>query len=105
MRVGKEELRKQIEKYVKVSFGKEISEATEFEVYRALGQAIMEDIAEDWYETNKLYSQKKQAYYFSAEFLMGRYNPNIAVTTLVWANPRSLATTRGIIIIFFSCRY
>ena len=72
MRVGKEELRKQIEKYVKVSFGKEISEATEFEVYRALGQAIMEDIAEDWYETNKLYSQKKQAYYFSAEFLMGR---------------------------------
>ena len=33
------------------------------------------------------------------------YNPNIAVTTLVWANPRSLATTRGIIIIFFSYRY
>ena len=33
------------------------------------------------------------------------YNPNIAVTTLVWANPRSLATTWGIIIIFFSCRY
>ena len=28
------------------------------------------------------------------------YNPNIAVTTLVWANPRSLATTRGIIIYF-----
>ena len=33
------------------------------------------------------------------------YNPNIAVTTLVWANPRSLATTWGIIIIFFSYRY
>ena len=33
------------------------------------------------------------------------YNPNIAVTTLVWANPRSLATTRGIIIIFFSSGY
>src|SRR5664279_3962194 len=30
------------------------------------------------------------------------YNPNIAETTLVWALPRSLATTRGIIIIFFS---
>ena len=28
------------------------------------------------------------------------YNPNIAVTTLVWANPRSLATTWGIIIYF-----
>ncbi len=33
----------------------------------------------------------------------GPYNPNIAVTTLVWANPRSLATSR-IIIIFFSCK-
>ena len=28
------------------------------------------------------------------------YNPNIAVTTLVWANPRSLATTGGIINLF-----
>ena len=28
------------------------------------------------------------------------YNPNIAVTTLVWANPRSLATTGGIIVYF-----
>ena len=28
------------------------------------------------------------------------YNPNIAVTTLVWANPRSLATTGGIIHLF-----
>lgn len=72
MKIEKNQLRKQIEKYVKVSFGKEIADATDFEVYRALGQAIMEEIAEDWYETNKLYSQKKQAYYFSAEFLMGR---------------------------------
>ena len=28
------------------------------------------------------------------------YNPNIAVTTLVWALPRSLATTGGIIHLF-----
>ena len=33
------------------------------------------------------------------------YNPKVAVTTLVWAPPRSLATTWGIIVIFFSCRY
>lgn len=33
------------------------------------------------------------------------YNPNIAVTTLVWANPRSLATTYGITFVFFSCAY
>ena len=33
------------------------------------------------------------------------YNPTHAVTCVVWAIPRSLATTRGIIIIFFSYRY
>ncbi len=33
------------------------------------------------------------------------YNPNIAVTTLVWANPRSLATTSGITFVFFSSGY
>ena len=33
------------------------------------------------------------------------YNPRPAVTGRVWALPRSLATTGGIIVIFFSCRY
>ena len=33
------------------------------------------------------------------------YNPKIAVTTLVWAVPRSLATTYGITIVFFSSGY
>ena len=33
------------------------------------------------------------------------YNPAGAVTPAVWALPRSLATTGGIILIFFSCRY
>lgn len=72
MKIEKNELKKQIEKYVKISFGKDITEANEFEVYRALGQAIIKEISEDWFETKKLYSQKKQAFYLSAEFLMGR---------------------------------
>lgn len=72
MKIEKNELKKQIEKYVKISFGKDITEANEFEVYRVLGQAIIEEISEDWFETKKLYSQKKQAFYLSAEFLMGR---------------------------------
>ena len=33
------------------------------------------------------------------------YNPTCAVTPVVWATPRSLAATGGIILIFFSCRY
>ena len=33
------------------------------------------------------------------------YNPSRAVTLLVWANPRSLATTYGITFVFFSSAY
>ena len=33
------------------------------------------------------------------------YNPGIAVTIPVWANPRSLATTSGITFVFFSSGY
>lgn len=72
MRVEKEILRKQIERNLKVSFGKELGEAKDFEIYRALGQAVMENIADNWYDTGKLYEKQKQAFYLSAEFLMGR---------------------------------
>ena len=33
------------------------------------------------------------------------YNPTFAVTIVVWANPRSLATTWGITIVFYSSGY
>lgn len=72
MRVEKEVLRKQIERNLKVSFGKELGEAKDFEIYRALGQAVMENVADNWYDTGKLYEKQKQAFYLSAEFLMGR---------------------------------
>ena len=42
---------------------------------------------------------------FIVNRILQSYNPSIAVTILVWANPRSLATTSGIIIIFFSSGY
>ena len=37
--------------------------------------------------------------------MSGPHNPGRAEALLVWANPRSLATTNGISIDFFSCRY
>ena len=38
-------------------------------------------------------------------YLCRSYNPTCAVTPVVWANPRSLATTWGITIVFFSYGY
>ena len=44
-------------------------------------------------------------FYFMNQTITQSYNPHIAVTTWVWANPRSLATTNGITFVFFSSRY
>ena len=58
------------------------------------------------YETFTLFGYSFQSipllFYF---FMLQSYNPNIAETILVWACPRSIATTKGIIIIFFSSGY
>ena len=42
---------------------------------------------------------------FRACLCYGSFYPAAAVTAPVWALPRSLATTCGIIVIFFSCGY
>src|SRR6187402_3866747 len=44
-------------------------------------------------------------FWFFVHEISWSYNPSIAVTTLVWANPRSLATTYGITFVFFSSAY
>ncbi len=41
-------------------------------------------------------------FYFHFVFDARSYNPNAAVTALVWASPRSLATTYGITFVFSS---
>jgi hypothetical protein len=42
---------------------------------------------------------------FSLIIIMQSYNPTAAVTAMVWANPVSLATTKGITVVFFSSGY
>ena len=46
-----------------------------------------------------------RSFRFRVHKISWSYNPNPAVTKLVWANPRSLATTYGITFVFFSSAY
>ena len=46
-----------------------------------------------------------KAFRFVAQRTLRSYNPNVAETTLVWANPISLATTLGITLVFSSSAY
>ena len=44
-------------------------------------------------------------FHFEFKLLLWSYNPKIAETNLVWANPFSIASTRGITIVFSSSGY
>ncbi|SET10345.1 maltodextrin phosphorylase [Natronincola peptidivorans] len=57
---------------LKIEFGKTLEKSNKHEKYYAVSKAIMEQIIEDWSETEETYKKGKQAYYLSAEFLMGR---------------------------------
>ncbi len=55
-----------------VHFGKTLKECNSNEKYFVLSKSIMAQIVPVWNETDKKFKKKKNAYYFSAEFLMGR---------------------------------
>ena len=72
MYLGKEEMKKGIEKWLKVEAGKTVKTAEKHEIYNALVKTVMEEVTENWCATDEEYGKGKQAYYLSAEFLMGR---------------------------------
>ena len=55
--------------------GKPLEEATKSECYAALALLIREEITEHWVQTNAKYLRDgtRQVYYFSLEFLLGRF--------------------------------
>lgn len=68
---------------LKLNFGKELHEASDLEKYHALAETIMGMISNDWNETRKQYRNKRRAYYFSAEFLVGRSLKNNLINLLL----------------------
>ena len=46
-----------------------------------------------------------EQFQFTTNRISWSYNPTIAVTTVVWATPPSLAATKGIDVSFFSSSY
>ena len=59
-------------KYCKVKYGKSIEQAKDYEIFNALSLTLLEGVVDDWCATKQLYSSQKQAFYLSAEYLMGR---------------------------------
>jgi starch phosphorylase len=70
--VKRDEIKKGIDRYLKVKYGKKIDKALDSEIFNALSLTIMENIVDNWNDTIQTYEEGKQAYYLSAEYLMGR---------------------------------
>ncbi len=75
---------------------KDITELTPGELHNALGKAVMGEIADKWAESQKNHSEHRRAYYFSAEFLMGRMMYNNLYSLGVLDQMKKLLETKGI---------
>ncbi len=66
------DLKTRIERKAYQSHGQSFYELNPKEQFIVVGRALMEDLVPKWIESRDKFKNKKQAYYFSAEFLMGR---------------------------------
>jgi len=74
MEFNKEDFKKNIIDRLDKDYGRNLKTATKEEIYYSVSRAALSSIWNPWAERNKGFYDKdtKQAYYFSAEFLMGR---------------------------------
>ena len=69
---NQQNFREQFKLNLERKYVKSFEDADKFEKYSALSETIMDLITRNWTETNKNNKDKRNAYYFSAEFLIGR---------------------------------
>ena len=61
-----------IELVLKRDYQTTLLDATPQQLHDALGAVVMGAIAEQWYESRHAHEHTREAYYFSAEYLVGR---------------------------------
>lgn len=66
------DLKARIEAQAYKSYGRSFYDLHEKEQFVTTGNAVMEYLVPRWIESKEKFRRQKQAYYFSAEFLMGR---------------------------------
>lgn len=74
IQLTKEQFKDDFKRTLLRKFAIELEEASDYELFQALGSLVKEYQAESWSKTQKKYRQykEKQVYYFSIEFLLGR---------------------------------
>ncbi|MGN0470512.1 MAG: glycogen/starch/alpha-glucan phosphorylase [Acutalibacteraceae bacterium] len=80
----------------KNEYCKELNELSPAELHDALGKAMMGEITERWEQSKKNHADHRRAYYFSAEFLMGRMMYNNLYAMDVLDQTKKLLADKGI---------
>ena len=86
----------QIELVLKRDHQVALSAATTGQLHEALGRVVMDAIAEDWYESRHAHERTREAYYFSAEYLMGRMVYNNLFSLGILDQVRQAFASRGL---------
>lgn len=80
----------------KNEYCKELNELSPAELHEALGKAMMGEISERWAKSKENHANNRRAYYFSAEFLMGRMMYNNLYAMGVLEQTKKLLEDKGI---------
>jgi len=78
MTIDKDKFLNELKRSLSQGFDKTIEDASSHQLYFAISKAVLGSIWHDWAKTREKYKTKdiKEAYYLSAEFLMGRAMSN-----------------------------
>ena len=86
---------KQMHKYLKTYFHKDIKNATSIQIYNALSKAIMEFLSDDWIKSIAAHNNTRRVFYFSSEFLVGRAIFNNLICLKIYDDVKKLLNDEG----------
>ena len=86
---------KQMHKYLKACFHKDIKNATSIQIYNALSRSIMERLSDDWIKSIEAHNNTRRVFYFSSEFLVGRAIFNNLVCLKIYDDVKKLLSDEG----------
>lgn len=80
-KITKSEFKENVTDYLKVLYRREVSEATQQQLFQAVSYAVKDIVVDQWMATHKAYEKQdvKTVYYLSMEFLMGRALGNMII--------------------------